>query len=316
MKNALLVIPALLAAMLISGCASSEPASSASASPFPSTTLPSAKDQAASPGPSGFVFTQENMPRMDGSTATIPLIEAVRSVLLGRPREDAAVSGTDDAYMQLINGNVDLLLVYGPAQDTLDYADQQKVELEMTPIGKDALVFLVNVANPVDDLTGQEIVDIYTGKITNWSEVGGEHTPVKAFQRQLLSGSQTMMNKLVMKGREMAAAPEGYVIGDMGGLVDAIATYDNADYAIGYNVYYYVTRMKLDDRIHLMSVDGVAPSNDSIASGEYPFVSDFYVVIRADAKPGSPERILYNWMLTDDGQALVIHEGYVANRAD
>ena len=129
------------------------------------TTVPAAASEV-------FKFTEENMPRIDGSTANIPLISAVRSVLLGEPREDdISVSGTDNAYVKLIEGKADILLVYAPAQSSLDYAREKKVELEMAPIGRDALVFLVNKKNPVDSLTRQEIVDIYSGKTTNWKDV-------------------------------------------------------------------------------------------------------------------------------------------------
>jgi phosphate transport system substrate-binding protein len=278
-----------------------------SASPADATQSPPPSETAAA-----FQFTQENMPRIDGSTATIPLISAVRSVLLGIPREDdIKVSGTDNAYNKLIEGQADILLVYAPAPATLDYAESRGVQLELAPIGKDALVFLVNKKNPVESLTPEQLVAIYSGEVTNWKEVGGPDAEILAYQRQLMSGSQTMMNKLVMKGTPMAKAPSEFVIGEMGGLVDAVAVYDGAEHAIGYNVYYYVTRMKMDENIRLMAVNGVEPSSETIRSGAYPFVNDFYAVIRADAPADSPERVLYEWMVTEEGQKLVEHEGYV-----
>jgi phosphate transport system substrate-binding protein len=294
MKKYIAMIGIVLLSVMIAAC-----------SPSPETTAP------PSPTVNGFKFTAENMPRMDGSTATIPLITAVRSVILGQPREeDFKVSGTDKAYVQLIDGNTDMLLVYAPAQATLDYAAAQGVKLEMAPVGKDALVFLVNVKNPVSSLTAEQLVGIYSGAVTNWKEVGGADAGILAYQRQQLSGSQTMMDKLVMKGTPMAKAPSEFVIGEMGGLVDAVAVYDGAEHAIGYNVYYYVSRMKLDDNIRLLKVNGVEPSTETITSGAYPFVNDFYAVIRADAPADSPERILFDWMLTENGQNLVAHEGY------
>lgn len=179
----------------------------------------------------------------------------------------------------------------------------------MAPIEKDGLVFLVNKKNPVDSLTHQQFVDIYSGK-TTWKDVGGNDAEIIAYQRQLVSGSQTMLNKLVMKGTPMAEAPATQIIGTMGSLVDAVAVYDGAENAIGYNVYYYVSRMKLDENIKLLSVDGVEPSTENISSGAYPFVNDFYAVIRADAPEGSLECVLYEWMQSEEGQRLVAHESY------
>ena len=298
MKRRLLLI-FIFAMMLLTACTFTAPEASP---PEPTSST----DQES------FVFTEQNMPKLDGSTATIPLISAVRSVLLGIPREEnITVSGTDNAYRKLIDSEADLLLVYAPAQDSLDYAEEQGVKLEMIPIGRDALVFLVNAKNPVRDLTAGQLVDIYSGTLTNWKDVGGQDAVIRAFQRPLLSGSQTMMDKLVMKGVPMAKAPAEFVISEMGGLVDAIAAYNNESNAIGYNVYYYVSHMKPDPNVALLSVGGVAPSTETIASGAYPFVNDFYAVIRTDAPADSPQRVLFNWIQTADGQDLVSHEGYV-----
>lgn len=308
MKRFILLLLAFLLTAALTACTTTPP----TASPTPSPkTSPAATTAQATPAPGAFVFSKDNMPRIDGSTATIPLISAVRSVLLGAPRENnIAVSGTDDAYLSLIDGKTDILLVYAPAKASLDYADKKNVKLEMAPIGKDALVFLVNKKNPLTSLTEKQLVDIYSGKTTSWKDVGGKDASIIAYQRQLLSGSQTMMDKLVMKGTPMMKAPSNYFIGAMGALVDAVAVYDGAENAIGYNVYYYVSTMKLDDNIRILSVNGVAPSTKSISSGDYPFVNDFYAVIRSDAPKGSPQRVLFDWIQSKDGQALVAHEGY------
>ncbi len=305
MKRILSILVACAIIATFSACQTVNPSPTATPSNSPQPTA------AATPTPEGFKFTKSNMPRIDGSTATIPLISAVRSVLLGAPREDnTAVSGTDNAYLKLINGQTDILLVYAPAQASLDSAKNQNVKLEMAPIGKDALVFLVNKKNPINSLTEKQLVDIYSGKTLNWKDLGGKDAEIRAYQRQLLSGSQTMMDKLVMKGTPMAKAPASFVIGEMGTLVDAVAVYDGAENAIGYNVYYYVSRMKLDENVRLLSVNGIAPSTKSISSGDYPFVNDFYAVIRSDAPKNSPQRILFDWIQSEEGQTFVGHEGY------
>ena len=266
------------------------------------------------PPPYAFVFTLENMPVIDGSTATIPLIEAVYSVLLGIPRVDAALmvntSGTDNAYDNLLWGRADILLVYSPSPFTLENAKNNEIELEMVPIGRDGLVFLVNNANPVRSLTPEQLVSIYSGRTRNWSDVGGENVEIKAFQRPFRSGSQTMMDDLVMRGVPMAETEAEYVIGEMGGLIEAVAMFDNAHSAIGYNVYYFVSRMEMNENVSMLAIEGVEPSTQSISDGSYPFVSDFYAVIRKDTPEDSPARILYNWIQTTDGQNLVRHEGY------
>ncbi|MDR1692959.1 MAG: phosphate ABC transporter substrate-binding protein, partial [Oscillospiraceae bacterium] len=85
----------------------------------------------------------------------------------------------------------------------------------------------------------------------------------------------------------------------------------NGGGAIGYNVFYYVSRMKSDPNIKILSVDGVEPTNETIRSGEYPFVNDFYAAIRASEPQGSPARVLYDWLQGEEGQTLVEAAGYV-----
>jgi len=211
------------------------------------------------------------------------------------------------------DGTFDILLAYEMSEEAKALCEEQNEELEMTPIGADALVFICSLENKVESLTQQEIEEIYKGNITNWSELGGEDSPIIPYQRNKDSGSQTLFDKLVNLGDELMDAPEDIRIGSMIGLLEAVADYDNSKDALGYTVYYYLTNME-DDKLStskLLSVDGVAPTNDSIASGEYPYVNDFYVVIRKDAPEDSPERILYNWICSEQGKELARRENYV-----
>jgi len=257
-------------------------------------------------------ITNDNFPRIDGSTATIPLGEAVAAALLGLPRSEAAAyavfSGTNEAFLRLVGGSADLLIVYDPPQDTLDEYGE---ELNIVPIGCDALVFLVNAANPVSNLTSEQILDIYTGKITNWSEIGGEDGEILPYQRNETSGSQAWFRRLVAGERELAPAPAGLIYSDMSGLLAAIAAYDNGPYAVGYNMYYYVTQMKNDSNIKILTVEGIAPSDETIASGRYPYVGQFYTVIRKDTASDTAAYAIFNWLQTAEAAALMKSEGYI-----
>jgi|GEM_PF-6182115 len=106
--------------------------------------------------------------------------------------------------------------------------------------------------------------------------------------------------------------PEGRRIGSMIGLLEAVAEYDDSENALGYTVYYYLTNMESDklDTAKIIAVDGVDPSNATIGDGSYPLTNDFYVVIRSSAAEDSPERILYNWICSAQGQQLVVAENY------
>ena len=175
----------------------------------------------------------------------------------------------------------------------------------------EGFVFLVNKANPVDSLTVEQIRDIYAGRVTNWQEVGGSDEPIMAFQRPENSGSQTGMLDLVIGADELMAAPTEKVVAEMGALIDAVASYDNAKNAIGYSYYYYATDMWLNDEIKLLAVNGVAPDKTTISDGAYPITTAYYAVTRSDLRSDDSAQVLLNWILSSEGQQVAEEAGYV-----
>ena len=270
-----------------------------------------------------FVFTKENYPRMGGSLANLPLGEAVTASILGISREEADTmisftGSTTDNYIAIVNGEFDILLAYEPSEEAKAYVEESGVELELVPIGIDALVFICSLENPVESLTVEQIKDIYRGKITNWSQVGGKDKEILPYQRNKDSGSQTLFDKLLALGDKLIDPPtDALTIGTMWELLEAVADYDNSAGALGYTVYYYLTNMESEklNRSKILKLGGVEATNATIESGEYPLTNDFYVVIRADAEKDSPERVLRDWIVSEQGQELVRRENYpVATR--
>jgi phosphate transport system substrate-binding protein len=261
-------------------------------------------------------FSAGAFPRLDGSTANIPLAVELAKLCLGfddlAAEEFITFNATSKAYENLANGACDLLLVYEASEETKEKLGSMGADFEYFAIGKDALVFIVNENNPVQNLAAQQLVDIYAGKVTNWKELGGEDIEIVAFQRNAASGSQALMEKLVMKGAPMAQAPVEFTPGEMSGLVDGLAEYNNTSAAIGYSVFYYASLMYTRPGLRFIGVDGAMPSNETIASGAYPFTNAFYAVLRADEPEGSPARMLAAWLCGSEGQALIERCGYVA----
>lgn len=264
------------------------------------------------------VMSREDYPKVDGSTATLPLSQALYRLATGASKPEAESdivhSKTTNAYKNLIYGNSDLVIAYEPADSIYEEEKTQNVELDIRPVGKDALVFLCNEGNPVKSLSQQQLVDIYSGKITKWSEVGGAKKGIMAFQRPSGSGSQTLMKNLVMKEVEMAEAPVEMFATEMGELIEELARYNNEENALGYSVYYYVHNMYNLPGLHLMEVDQVMPDNNSIRNGTYPYVNEFYVAVRKDEPKNSNAYRLFQWMTSDDGQTFVESMGYVASK--
>ena len=311
-RSFLLGLGAVSTAALLTACgeaASSAPASSAASSEAPASS--------ASEVPAAPILTEDEFPVTDGSTACIPLIAQIMADTTGMDLEEAqsiiSVSTTAYAWESfgLYNTDTKMLVVYEAPDSVKEELEAANVQLEQKPIGVDALVFIVNEDNPVTDLTQQQLRDIYAGKITNWKDVGGQDLDIVAFQRRSDSGSQTLFQKLLIQGGELMDPPTELAPTAMGELVDSLAAYNNSANAIGFSVYYYIDQMYSQPGLRLLSVDGVMPSNDTLADGSYPLCNDFYAVIRPDAAADSPERQLYDWLDTEAGQACIKKAGYV-----
>ena len=130
------------------------------------------------------LYESKEYPKIDGSTATLPLAEAFKANFTKTDLGEVEVehSKTHNAYVKLINDEVDLILVTEPSEDELELAKQKGIELEVIPVVKEGFVFYVNADNEVNNLTTEQIQKIYTGEITNWKDVGGAYEPIIAYQ--------------------------------------------------------------------------------------------------------------------------------------
>jgi phosphate transport system substrate-binding protein len=283
------------------------------ATPTSGTATPGTSTPAT---PASFPFTLADLPVIDGSTANIPLISLVIQRLTGVSATEAdnavATTGTPTAWRNLVDGTADLLIVYEADASVKAEIRGSGVKLELHPIGKDALVFFTNASNPVTSLTTKQYRRIYTGKLTNWAQVGGPDARIVAYQRPEESGSQALLRKYVVGKAKLPKAPSELISGEMGEIIDGVAGYANTGNALGYSVYYYLANMYAVEGIRMLAVGGVQPSGETIADGSYPYGNDFYAVVRADSPAGSPERRVLEWLLGDAGGQTVSDAGYVA----
>ena len=208
------------AALWLGGCGPAGSTPDDASSQAPASSLP--EEAEAEP-----FLTPEEFPGVDGSTACIPLIAQMMADAAGVPLEEAqssvTVSTTAYAWENMgVYGSSDigLLVVYEAPDYVKEEIAAAGVELEQKAVGRDALVFIVNEENPVQSLTLGQLRDIYAGRVTNWSEVGGADAPIVAFQRGEDSGSQTLFQKLLIGDGELMEAPTELAPASMGGLVD------------------------------------------------------------------------------------------------
>lgn len=256
-----------------------------------------------------------DLPKMDGSTSTIPLEAGIRASLYNITQEKAEAqvvhSTTYGSFTNLINKDVDVIFSTPLSQEQYQMAKNSNMELELVPIAKEAFVFVVNASNPVDSLTKEQLKDIYSGKITNWSQVGGNDEEIVAYQRNATSGSQNYMIEFMGDTKLMEPITD-FIPQSMVGLMDAIAVYDNAENAIGYSVYAYAADMYGNgNEIKFIKVDGVEPTKKTMASGEYPLLNYNYAIFDKATPQDSTIRLLVEWLLTDEGQLAVSNAGYI-----
>lgn len=265
---------------------------------------------------SDFKF-KDNPPLIDGATALYPIYAAfVESIYPPSLKyypcytEDsiAKCSTTNGAYENLINQKVDIIFVAGASNEQLNLAKDKNVTMEFLEIGKEAFVFFVNSKNSLDNLSVDEVVKIYSGKITNYKEVGGKNAKILAFQRDKNSGSQTMLEK-IMAGKELMQAPATNVVGDMVGIVKSVGTYKNYKNALGFSFLYFTKEMIKNSDIKLLKINGIYPNSQSILNEIYPFVSKFYAVTLKENKKESVKEFL-EWLKSSEAKLIIQKTGY------
>jgi phosphate transport system substrate-binding protein len=271
------------------------------------------------------VTIEKDFPNIDGATALYPLYSAAAQAIepdvyfdcgFGMGLSfvcivDISCSKTGGAYYGLIEGHSDIIFVGGPSQEQLEKAQEAGVKLNLTPIAKEAFVFIVNKDNPVNNLSSQQLKDIYAGRIKLWRQVGGKWEFIKPFQRPQNSGSQTAFEKF-MEGVKIMPARQELVATSMGSLVESLAEYRNFSSAIGYSFRFFVNEMSGNKDVKILSIDGVYPDERTIRDGSYPISLELYAVTSDQTENKNPNtKVFINWLLSPQGQRLVEKVGYI-----
>ncbi len=255
-----------------------------------------------------------NLPVLDGAAALVPVYAAVIDNVYPDGcvtydggefsddnyygenfAEDSAMqyNNTVRGYQAIVDGTTDIFFCAAPSDAQKQYAKEKGVELVYVPIGLEGFVFFVNENNPIDNLTTEQIRKIYACEYTNWSEVGGVNRVINPVTRLEGSGSQTTFEAFM----------GDYKIGRKSLLAITGAS-------IGFSFRYYMDGIVENDSVKMLSLNGVYPSAQNIQNRSYPIVAQFYAIYRADNENENIP-ILVDWLLSDEGQALIEKSGYV-----
>lgn len=274
-------------------------------------------------------FTSCSLPTTspDNSSAPVSLIEnkgsdTIVNLALAWAEEYQVVNpevylsvtggGSGTGIAALINGTVDIANASRRMkEEEKDSAIQNGSNPVEFVIARDAIAVIVNPENPVDNLSLEQISDIYSGKITNWQEVGGEDRPIVRLSRETNSGTHVYFLEEVVrlgdKENSTLFSPNTLLLPSSEGIGAEIRQNPNA---IGYDGLGYVTEdMKVLGVALTTNGKFVLPSIDTVNSGQYPIARDLYMYTREEPS-GTIEEYL-DWILSAEAQKIVAELGFV-----
>ena len=261
----------------------------------------------------------DELPRIDGASAAFPVYSAFINAVYPNTKETELwgnvfqYNNTVGGYIELAKKNTDIFIGAYPSKDQITYAEKCNTEFVYTQIGWEAFVFFVHKDNPINSLTTEQIKGIYSGEITNWSQVGGSDEEIIPFQRDNNSGSQSMMIRFMGDTPLMQA--ETKVIQGMGAVVEEVVDYQSRAGSIGYSFRYYLEGIVQNPEVKMIAVEGVAPTAENIRNNTYPIVAPVYAVTYEN-NPNPNVARLVEWILSDEGQYIIEKTGYVGMKKD
>lgn len=254
--------------------------------------------------------------KVDCSLAIQPLMNTYISYFANQDllkKIQESYTDTEQALVKLINKETDLIITTHPSEENIKIASDAKIELDITEVVNDGLVFFVNSENKVNNLKVEDIVSIYSGNITTWNEVSGSNAEILAYRRPLNSSSEEGMKELVMRSTPMIKATTKEIVNSKGEIINSTAMYDNSINALGYAYYYYYYFMHNTKDTKLLKINDIEASTDNIADGTYPLLTKYYIITRKEASTeiSTDATKLKEAILSNEGKRITKEAGYV-----
>lgn len=255
---------------------------------------------------------------MDGSVTMVRLIKLLRNGYaqinpnvpttygldaVGKPKsgEDVRPSGSDQGLKNLIEGKVLLAGLSRPLKP-----EEAEAGVKAIPIARDAVAIVVGKNNPFQGgLTKAQLRDIYTGKITNWAQVGGANLPIKVYNRSIDSGTRGFFQDEVLVDAKFAADGANFKTWERDETTAVLRI-------LGDNGIYYTTVSQAEgqEMIRIVPIDGISPENrKNIIDRTYPIVRFVYLAIPKQSSPVVKEFI--DFALSQEGQKIVEQADFI-----
>lgn len=211
--------------------------------------------------------------------------------------------GSGVGIAALINGSTDV------CQASRSMKDSEKSKLRdryfstgiEIPVARDGVTLYVNEKNPVNELTLEQIGELYTGKIVNWSQVGGPNAKVVLYGRENSSGTYVFFREKALKKADYSASMQS--LPGTAAVVNAVAKDVNG---IGYGGAAYAKGVK---ELAVKTGRGsFKPTAENVKTNSYPLARNLYWYLRG--KPSGEVKKLVDWVLSPEGQEIVVKVGY------
>jgi phosphate transport system substrate-binding protein len=173
-------------------------------------------------------------------------------------------------------------------------------ELMPAPIAYDAIAVIVNPQNPLNDLSAEQIRGIFSGKLTNWKEVGGRNHSLTMVTREEGSGTREAFQKMVMGKHEISL---GGLVQDSNGAIRQVVSDDPN--AIG-----YISLGLVDKTVKALRINGIQPNLENIMKSRYTIIRPFLFVFRTS--PEGLAKDFLDFILSAEGQKLLKQEGLIS----
>lgn len=234
---------------------------------------------------------------ISGSTSVGPTMEVLAEAY--QKNNDIKIEvqqpGSSAGIKNTIDGTSDL------GMSSRDLKDEETTDIEGTQIAIDGIAVVTNTANKVENLTVNQVKDIFTGKITNWKEVGGQDAPIVVISREEGSGTRDGFQDIL--GFESEELTKDATINDGSGNVKS--TVEGNENAIAYISFGY-----LDDTLNDLKIDGVEANDENVVAGKYPISRPFLVINKKDAMTDNAKAFV-DFIMSEEGQNIISEEGFI-----
>ena len=234
----------------------------------------------------------------DGSTSMEKVIGALSEAFMeanGNVTVTYNPTGSGTGIQAVQEGRCDIGLSSRALKD-----EEKASGLQETVLAYDGIAMIVNPANPVEDLTLEQIADIYTGKITNWSELGGSDSEIVLIGREAGSGTRSGFEEIV-EVKDLCQYRQ-----ELSSTGDVIATVAQNPGAIG-----YASLASVKGTVKAVKVGGVTPSEETVKDGTYAIQRPFVLVTKEGVTLSETAQAFFNYAVSKDANAVVIAAGVV-----